>query len=252
MENHNHNLKEQVLAKIKSGQIKVKPKFHFVLRALLLISGLVAAGLLLLYLISFVFFIMRANGLWQVPAFGLRGWGLLFSSLPWLLLLVIGFFVIVMEILVKHFSFAYRRPVLYSVVAIVVFLGLTGFMIAQTSLHQNLWEQAEAETGLPLAGPLYGMLRTSDPADFHRGTVLSTTTMGFAMLNLSEEILSIEIDSATRKPYELDIRPGDMVMVIGERQDNEVRAFGVREFAKPLPVPKNMKKNPNGRGMHRQ
>lgn len=250
MENNKHNLKEQILVKIKSGQIKVKPKFYFVLRALLLISGLVAAGLLLLYLISFVFFILRANGLWQASAFGLRGWGLLFSSLPWLLLVVIGFFVLVMEILVKHFSFAYRRPVLYSVVVIVAFLGLTGFVLAQTSLHQNLWEQAEAEN-LPLAGPLYGMLRTNDPADWHRGTVLSTTTIGFDMLNLGEEILSIEIDATTRKPFNLDIRPGDMVMVIGERSDNEVKAFGVREFAKPLPVPKNMNKNSNGRGMHR-
>ncbi len=244
-------LKDQILAKIKSGSVKAKPKFYFVLRTLLLVSGLVLAGLVLLYFISFVIFLLRANGLWQAPAFGLRGWGILFASLPWFLLVVIGFFVLIMEILVKHFSFAYRRPILYSVFGIVAFVGLSGFVVAQTSLHQNLWEQAEAEEGLPLAGPLYNILRSSDPDDFHRGMVLSTTTVGFDLLNSGEEILSIEIEPTTRLPYDLEIMPGDMVMVIGEREGNEVKAFGVREFIKPLPAPRNMKKNPPGRGLHR-
>ncbi len=251
MDNHQTNLKEQILKQIKSGSIKAKPKFHFVLRTLFLLSGLLLAGLLLLYLLSFVFFILRSNGLWQAPVFGLRGWGLLFGSLPWMILLLIGLFVLVMELLVKHFSFAYRRPLLYSVLGIVVFLGLSGFVVAQTPLHQSLWELAETEEGLPLAGPLYGILRSSDPDDFHRGTVLSTSTNGFDMLNLSEEVLLIEITPTTRLPFALDIAPGDMVMVIGERQNNQVKAFGVREFVKPLPLPKKMNNNPTGRGRHK-
>lgn len=251
MDNKQPNLKEQVLAKIKSGSVKAKPKFHFVLRALLLISGVVLAGLLLLYLISFVIFLWRANGLWQAPAFGFRGWGLWFSSLPWLLLLVIGIFVLVMELLVKHFSFAYRRPLLYSVFGIIAFLGLSGFLIAQTPFHQSLWELAETERGLPIAGPLYNFVRQGDPDDWHRGMVLSTEEQGFMMENLAAEVLKVNITPETRLPVELDLLPGDMVMVIGERRGDEVEAFGVREFDKPVVAPKHMPKMPPGRGLNR-
>lgn len=244
-------LKEQILSKIKSGSIKAKPKFHFVLRTLLLISGLVVAGLLLLYLISFVIFLLRVNGLWQAPSFGFRGWGMLFTSLPWMLLILIGFFVLVMEILVKHFSFAYRRPLLYSVLGILVFLGVSGFVVAQTPFHQNLWDLSETDSGLPVAGSLYSFLRKGDPDDWHRGMVISTTEEGFLMENLAAEILSVKIDEQTKIPFALDLLPGDMVMVAGERIGDEIKAFGIREFSKPVFRPRHMKKTPPGKSLNR-
>jgi len=233
----NHQqLREQVLAKIKSGSVKMKPRFSFILRALLLISGLVIAALLVLYLISFVFFMLRSNGTWLAPVFGLRGLGLFMTSLPWLLLLVIGLFVVVLEILVRHFSFGYRRPLLYSVFGILFVLGFTGFIVAQTPLHEGLWERAENER-LPLAGTLYKGLRQEMPEDLFQGIVLTLTEQGFHMQSIEEEILLVEINEHTRLPFGSEFIPGDMVMVIGELEEERIEAFGIRKMNHSLPRP---------------
>jgi len=243
---NNHNqLREQVLAKIKSGSVKMKPRFSFILRALLLISGLVIVTLLVLYLTSFVFFMLRSNGTWLAPVFGLRGLGLFMTSLPWLLLLVIALFVVVLEILVRHFSFGYRRPLLYSVFGILFVLGLTGFMVAQTPLHEGLWERAENER-LPLAGPLYKGLRQEMPDDLYQGVVLTLTEQGFHMQNIDEEVFLVEINERTRLPFGSEFIPGDMVMVIGELEDETIKAFGIRKINYSLPRPGFGNKPPPG------
>jgi hypothetical protein len=234
---NNNQLRDQVLARIKSGSVKMKPRFRFVLRALLLISGLVIAALLVLYLISFVFFMWRANSVWLTPAFGLRGLGIFIMSLPWVLLLFIIFFVLILEILVRHFSFGYRRPLLYSVFGILMVLGLTGFILAQTPLHRGLWESAENEQ-LPLAGPLYRGLRGDLPDDLHNGIVLTQTEQGFDMQSFEEEILSVQISQQTRLPFGAEFIPGDMVMVIGDLEDGVIKAFGVREINQMMPPPR--------------
>src|SRR3989344_577393 len=101
MENHNHNsIKDAVLAKIKSGQAKMKPRWHFVLKDALFAMGSVIVALTLLYLLSFVIFVLHRNGAWFAPSLGLRGAREFFFALPWLLILTMAVFAGILEILV--------------------------------------------------------------------------------------------------------------------------------------------------------
>ncbi len=108
------SIKERVLEKIKSKHIKMRPKFYFVLKTVLLAVGFFMVGALVLFLISFISFHLRASGIWYLPGFGPRGWGIYLRLMPWFLILAGLILILMLEILSKRCSFVWRRPVIYS------------------------------------------------------------------------------------------------------------------------------------------
>ena len=80
--------KERFLDSMHEDAIKVRPKWRFTLRTIFLVTGIFLAALFLLYLVSFIIFILHQTGTWFGPEFGGPGWFALFRSLPWLLILL--------------------------------------------------------------------------------------------------------------------------------------------------------------------
>src|SRR3989339_1207086 len=106
----NSRLSKKVLDKVQRGEVKMKPKTYFVSRTVGVIFLALLTAFLVLFLASFIFFNLRASGAWFLPQFGFSTIGIFFKSLPWLLILIALILIVVLEILVKRFSFAYRRP----------------------------------------------------------------------------------------------------------------------------------------------
>lgn len=148
------SIRDSVVAAITSGHIKMRPRWHFAALSALLAAGVVLLSLVLLYAASFIVFIMHQTGLWQAPIFGLRGLRVFLVSLPWLLLAAVVIFLVILEVLVKRYAFAYGRPLFYSVIGIVLLVIAGGLLVERTSLHRGLLRQAE-ENRLPWVGPLY-------------------------------------------------------------------------------------------------
>ena len=237
------SIKEQVLQRIQSGQAKMRPRWHFVLRAALLLVSAVVFALALLYLASFIIFILRLNGVWFAPAFGWRGIGVFLVSLPWLLLAAIIIFAALLEILVRRYSFAYRKPLLYSALAIVGLVALGSFAMARFGLHQGIFNYSR-KNNLPLAGPFYRGYGAPNLENVHAGMIDEIIEEGFRLINLQDENLKVLISPATRFPYGFDLEEGDKVMILGERNDDEIQAFGVRRIADEMrgPAPRHMRR----------
>ncbi len=138
------DIKDNILKAIEAGKVSMRPRWHFVLQAALLLIGTVLAVLALVYLVSFIFYISGQR----------HGLGELLSSLPWLLLLLAAVFIVILEILVRKYSFAYRKPMLYTVFLILALVIVSGFLIARTSFHRNLFDRAHRGE-LPFGGPFY-------------------------------------------------------------------------------------------------
>ena len=64
------SIKEGVLKAIADGQVKMHPKWQFVTKTVLLIVGAVLLALTILYLVSFIVFVLRRTDIWFVPGFG--------------------------------------------------------------------------------------------------------------------------------------------------------------------------------------
>jgi len=222
-------IKEKILEKIKSGQIKMRPKIYFILKTLLIVGGVLGFGLLIIFLISFIRFHLRASGIWYLPGFGFRGLGIYLRLLPWFLIFICLVLILILEILAKRFAFVWRRPIFYSLLAIIFIALIGGFIIEKTPFHPNLLLQAR-EGRLPFAGPVYRDFGMPSFKDVHRGVVEEVIENGFKIRTFDNQLLTVVLIPDTRFPLEKEIKQGDSVVVMGEREDDIVRAFGIRKI----------------------
>jgi hypothetical protein len=227
MHNDRHSaIKRSILAKIENGEALMRPRWHFVLKGMLCFFGVFLVALALLYLASFIVFVLRQTGVLYVPAFGMRGISVFLLSIPWLLVLLAIVFLVVLEILVTRFSFAHRRPLLYSVAAILLFVGIGTMVVSRFNFHVRLFHSAR-EFNLPVAGPFYRGYGKGVRM-VHPGTIHEFVDDGFRMSNPRGQVLRVIILRETRFPYGAALETGDMVIVFGPLEDETIRAVGIR------------------------
>ncbi len=241
-----HNsIRDNVLESIKTGRVTMRPRWHFVLRAAFALVGAVFLSLTLLYLASFIVFIVRDNGAWYVPAFGMRGLRIFLLSLPWLLILVALIFVGILEVLVRRYAFAYRRPLLYSAAGVVILVLAGGIAVARTPFHQGFMRRAE-NRHLPFAGGMYREFGMKKMDSIHKGSISEVNEKGFVVRGRVGDQFTVVFTPHTRLPYGYDFQMGDMVVIFGERVSTTVTAFGMRRIEEGGHMPRGpmMRKMP--------
>lgn len=225
-------MRDQVLAAVHSGRVKMRPRWQFILRAMLGGLGGVLLALGTLYLVSFTIFVLRRTGVWFVPVFGSRGWFAFFSSLPWLLIFFSILFLVVLELLVRHYAFAYRRPVIYSILGLMAFAVFGGLLLAETPFHGQMYRFSD-ENRVPFARDLYRGFGDPQFQNIYPGRVTALTPDGFFMQSRRRDMVRVLIGPETRLPFGAGFAPDERVVVFGERQGDLVRAFGIRRVDVP-------------------
>ncbi len=268
-ENHNHEINhdtannhEELLKKIKEGQISMRPKVFFTLKVALLC--LVALFILLIsaFIISFIFFGLVISGRMLLLGFGFRGILLFILAFPWLLFAIDILLMASLDWLLKKFTFGYRSPLLYLVVGSSVIVIAAGCLITTTSIHRDILHREERKNPMPLFGPMLGGfyhgLRTPPKNQgVFRGNVISTTTDGFILSDEKSDNdsdfgiasttdigiatgtdfkpLSGSQDLRVVLPPEIQtagfIQIGDRVFIAGDIVGNEIHAFGITKVA---------------------
>lgn len=222
------SLPEVILDKVKQGEVKMKSKYYFILRTALIMAGAIVALTAALYFTSFVFFALQRSGLIFLPGFGLTGLKLLVGNLPWLIIIIVLIFIFLLELFVKKFKFIYRKPLLYSALIVIAFVGISGFVVKQTPLHRHFYKQVQSGH-LPLVRPLYrgmGMMHPID--DFHPGVISEITDNGFVLIRYDGKALIVSTSTDTHFPFRDVLQIGSQVMVLGELEGESVSARGIR------------------------
>lgn len=108
----------KIIEKLKQGEFKMRPKWHFVLRVVLV------AILIILFLLSALFL------------FSL----ILFPSgpFPWPLLILVIIFIALLEYFLQEFKIVYRRPIIYSFLIILCLLIISGLFLNKVHFHQRI------------------------------------------------------------------------------------------------------------------
>jgi hypothetical protein len=228
-----NSISDKVLNKIKSGEIKMKPKIYFILRAVLLILSALVLALLIICLVSFIIFSLRSSGILFLPKFGFPGIRIFLSSLPWLFILIAITLIILLEIFTKRFTFVYRWPIIYSLLAIIFIVMLGSFVIDKTPFHSNLFWRAQ-EGRLPAIGKLYHGYGVPRIGNVHYGVVSEVIDGGFKIETLRGEELIVMVSSKTRFLLKTDIKKDDAIVVLGERNNNTVQAIDIRKVEKNI------------------
>ncbi len=228
---HHDPMAGSIMEKIKKGDITMRPRWHFVVLSAFALVGVALVVATLLYVASLALFFMRDSGVWFTPALGARGWFDLLHSLPWLLILLVVLFVVLLEFLVRRYAFVYQRPLVVSILGVILVVAVGGFFIAP--FHRGLFLSARHNTLPSPLGMWYGrMFRAPRPNDVYHGTVVAASSSGLIVSDIDGEGTStIIITRETRLPYGADFSPGDYVVVVGDQVGTDtMRAWGIREI----------------------
>lgn len=228
MRDDNKNLlPERILQVINRGKVVMKPRWHFILQTVLAISAILIIVLALLFLSSFIIFLLRQNGLLYITSFGPRAIREIFIFFPWLFFIAVIVFIFVLEILVRRYAFAYRQPLLYTILSIVVLVIAGSYIVDKTSLHHELYRGSQ-QYGYPIAGPLYKKVMIHHSPNVTPGVIMVLRNDGFTMRSYIQENINVIVLPETKLPYGAAFSSGDFVVVFGPLHNGTIQALGIR------------------------
>ncbi len=130
---NNTHIEIKIAEAIKEGELKMRPRWHFLLKAALLVWGFVVTLLVVLYLTSFLFFS---------------------RSLPLVLLCVLVGFVVFCEMLLRQYEFGYGKPLAYTLGGVIIVALCVAAFLQGLRAHERLYNFVERRQ-VPVAEPFY-------------------------------------------------------------------------------------------------
>ena len=122
-------IEDRIIDSIKSGQLHMKPRWYFVLRLIFNILLTCIVFFIIIYLLSFIGLVLREKEFFNVFDLSPGGMRILMNSVPWIIVMLSISLVMVLYVLVKDYSFVYKKPVIYVLSGLVLFVVITGFVI---------------------------------------------------------------------------------------------------------------------------
>jgi len=223
------SIKNKITKEIKKGRMKMKPKIYFIFKGFSFILGLIIVSALCLFLTSFIFFALRATRILSLIGLGLPGLRIVFSSFPWALLSIIIILTFVLEKLFKRFRFAYQRPIICSIMGIVIFLIIGSLFIFETPVHAKLLEWTNQDR-LPIIGKLYRAKYLKKPQGVFMGKVIKIEEKNFEVESLEKEKVNV-IGSEKQLPgIKKNFKKGDWLIMIGKKQNSHFEALKAKKI----------------------
>ena len=228
-----HNMRDDILQKIREGRLSMKSKPAIVFRLIALILVSIFILVISAFLISYIIFNLKVSGHLFLVGFGPRGLLSFFLLFPWAILFVDVLFIIVLDWLLKEFSFGYKNPFIYLFLYTLGFIILIGYVIGLTSLHDMLLDKAERRE-LPVGAFFYKDLRFPHIENgIFMGRVVSIGTSTFVVEYNDFDNDKDDCTTTVITPNNIDVSSlvhiGQDIFVAGDKFDGGVRAFGVRQ-----------------------
>jgi|SRR5579872_555950 len=153
-ENLKNESQENILGKIKTGEVKMRPKFYFVSQAVLLGIAAVLLFLIAIFLVSFIMFLGRTGHNSNVHLF--------LKTFPWILIVASLLLTAILIFILKRYAFAYRWPLIFLPIAVIGIILIASLVAEFYSFHEKL-ESYAMHRHVPGLAPFY---RKSDPDDY--------------------------------------------------------------------------------------
>ena len=232
--NPQHPIQHEVLERIRSGKLRMKPRLFFILKTILVISITALILVISVWLASFISFGLRLSGNESLLGFGTRGSLIFLTVFPWGLAIIDVLLVLLLMALLRRFAFGYRRSLLYLLALLIIGAVAVGLLFDRgTRFHDDRFEEAEAGE---LFGPLEALYesahsRAPEEHGIYRGFVVAITQDSFVLTHDDHDRDEDDGTWTVRPPagFALEsLRIGALVYVAGEREGGEIEAYGVR------------------------
>jgi hypothetical protein len=233
------SVREKVLARIEAEQLTIRSKGSFTAKVIAL--GFVAVLTLAVSILicTLIFFSLRTGDRGSLLGFGARGFAFFLRSFPWALLLLDIALIALLEWMLRQFSFGYRRPVLYLLLAILMLTISASFILdRKTSFNDALAHRADEER---LPGPFGSLYRGAHEVR-HEDSICRCVVVSIDGDTVTAEDRDAESTSTLTivlppgDPALGSLKIGDVIFVAGDRTaSSTIHAFGIRALPEGAP-----------------
>ena len=155
--NHDNTIQEEVLKAIKEGKLNMRPKWHFILKTILRVLSVIILFFALVYLLNFIGLVTHEKD-FNLLDLSPRGMRAFMMAVPWVIVLLSMFLLSVFYILVKKYSFVYKKPLVYSFFGIIFLIVFIGFIVHLIDARFRFARFGEGER-VPVLGPMHKYYR---------------------------------------------------------------------------------------------
>ena len=222
------NIHNSILKKIESGAIRQKPKWQFLLVTLMCMFALIALFLVLLYLVSFAALVLREHLFFDAFSFGPRAVFAVLHTLPFLLVLLTVTVLLILHVLVRHFAFAYMKPVVVTLGGglLVTFVLFGAVLFMDTNSRIAHFGEGRHVPGIDI---LHSRFRDRMPPLATHGVVISAGTSTYTIRdeNGEEKVIQVTQDTdADQEVYDI----GEDVFVLIKQTPQALEAIAIKIY----------------------
>jgi len=229
-ENLQQNIQKKVFERLKHGNIPMRSRAYFIVRATIAILLSVLVLALSAYVLSFIAFSIHESGEQFLLGFGERGLYAFLGLFPWFTLIIDIALIFLLQWLLQSFKFGYRFSLL-AVFGAVVFVSIVAAgLIDLTPVHNDLLGMADRGE-LPIGGELYESVRDShEDRGVFRGTI---ATIEGDRIVITHDDGDHDADDGTRTVTlpigysTTTFNVGERVYVFGALGSSTIQAYGV-------------------------
>ncbi len=205
---------EEIINTIQSGEAKMHSQAYFVVQAVLAIIAALVLFFLIVFIATFIIFALQQNGGFFATNFGLGGWAIFLESLPWVIFLLSIALLLILWLLLRRYSVVYHQPVLYTLLILIVAIGLIAVFLFPDSIHGGILRYA-SRNQMPIVAGVYEF-ETAPMSGIYRGQVVVLATSSFILGNSLGQTSTVLIVPPSSASSELgDIEPGNYVIIFG-------------------------------------
>lgn len=129
------NLEKEVMSKVTSGRITMKPKWYFIIGSAFSIAGLAGLSVGSIFLVNIISFLLRKHGpmgQWRLET--------MINSFPWWIPVLTISGIIGGVWLLKKYDFSYKKNFPLIIAGFIVSIIIAGFIIDRLELNE-IWSR---------------------------------------------------------------------------------------------------------------
>jgi hypothetical protein len=187
-------LKTKILHIVSKENIKMIPKWKFVLYSGLGILGIIFAFLLAVFTGSLILFVLSKYGFLDMSFFEFIGTLHALKAIPTLLLIFTVLLLILIEVISRSYTLSFRRPLGITLLAITSVTVVISFLISKTDMHETIRDYAKSHR-FDMMSKAYDRprdFRREDGVTVVRGLVIQTSTTSATVKLFNGDVFLVE------------------------------------------------------------
>jgi|GEM_PF-6316551 len=227
-----NNLHETILNKIEKGELAMKSRWRFIVEGIVMICGLIASSIIIMYLLSFAAFFAHQTGIASGGYYGSPSARMLFASPLWVVIVVLAIAALILawKIVRKKLT-VHRQPLMYSLLGLICLTVLGAWLMQKMSIHHRVQAQIHQHSrNIPGVTQAYRDAFEHERKGIVRGMIIDINTgeKYFIIQTPGNTELRVVLSDTTQRPPRYVFQIGEEILVFGKREDGVIHAIGIR------------------------